>query len=463
MQIGVIIERGIKDWQIIQQIGGFGKIHLSGRYIKTIQKNPVHVWVRLVYENTGEPLIFWLEADIQENNEWSAVLENIPAGGLYRIDTCLKEDSCPYFADALRGDIVHHIGVGDLFVIAGQSNASGYGKDFIYDGPELGVHLYKNSECWDLASHPLNDSTGTLHFANREDIMSAHSPYLSFAKYMKRILGYPIGLIQTAQGASPIMRWLPGKQGDLYENMMRCIMQQGGTAAGILWYQGCTEACDRRHENYYEQFEKLVYQTRKDLAYEIPFYTAQINRLTEKADESGDASWSGVREAQRQAAKNINKVYMIPAIDGTMSDLIHNSAAFNMVLGERFAKMALAKSYGKHFHCDAPDLSEAILKGKTLELSFENVMDILDSCYVEPDELMFQIRDDKGSIRIVSYEISGNRIIMELDRRSMGNCYVSNAAGQNPRGRSIVDFTTHLPVVAFIDERVEVQDDDSEG
>lgn len=456
MQIGVIIERGLKDWQIIQQHGGIGSLQLSGRYIINEEQDTIHVWARLVYENTGEPVFFWREAEMKENQEWSIVLNDIPVGGLYRIETCLKEDQCPYFADALRGDIIHHVGVGDLYVIAGQSNSSGYGKDFICDPPDIGVHIYKNSEQWDLASHPLNDSTNTLHLVNREYIMSAHSPYLSFAKYLKGILGYPIGLLQASLGGSPIERWNPRENGDLYRNMLNIIKQQGGAVAGILWYQGCTEACEENHENYFSRFKEMVTGLRAELGDEVPFYTAQLNRLTEKSNEKKDYAWSCIREAQRQAAKNLNKVYMIPTIDGTLSDLIHNSAAFNMVLGERFAKMALVKNYGKRFCCDAPDLKEAVLEKCTLVLSFYNVVDILDSYSVSPDELMLQIMDENGRVNITDYKINSNQIILKLERAVVGTCYVSNAIGQDPKGKCMIDFSTHLPVVSFLDERVKI-------
>lgn len=45
---------------------------------------------------------------------------------------------------AIIEDTIHHIGVGDLYVIAGQSNAAGYGKDSIYNPSEIEVHLLRN-------------------------------------------------------------------------------------------------------------------------------------------------------------------------------------------------------------------------------------------------------------------------------------------------------------------------------
>ena len=47
-----------------------------------------------------------------------------------RIESCLNRGNCGLEASDV-GDMVKHIGVGDLFLIAGQSNAVGYGRDYI--------------------------------------------------------------------------------------------------------------------------------------------------------------------------------------------------------------------------------------------------------------------------------------------------------------------------------------------
>lgn len=42
-------------------------------------------------------------------------------GGLYRIETCMNHAETNGAIEwATRGDMIHHVGVGDLYVIAGQ-------------------------------------------------------------------------------------------------------------------------------------------------------------------------------------------------------------------------------------------------------------------------------------------------------------------------------------------------------
>ena len=454
MQTGVIIDSGLIDWQIIQQENGYGKICLKGHYLTSQDKFNVHVWVRVLREDNSEPLVFWKCAENDGDNSWGIVIPSIPVGGLYRVETCLKEDECIYFADALRGDMIHHIGVGDVYVIAGQSNSSGFGKDSVMDEPILGVHLLKNSNRWDLATHPMNDSTNTKHSVNQETINSGHSPYLSFAKYLKKELGYPIGLIQTALGGSPLSKWNPKEDGALYQNMIEIIEEQNGVITGVLWYQGCTEACEELHENYYERFREFTNELRTHLKASVPIFTVQLNRLTECSSDIKNTAWSSIREDQRRASKEIENVFMVPAIDGTMSDLIHNSAAFNIVLGERIAKKALSKIYNKSYMADAPDLKLAILHKNELTLEFENVYDILDTFNAEASDLLFRVVDDQGVIQIKSYKLWKKCIILELAREVKGKCKVSNAYGQNPQGIHTIDLGTHYPIVAFWNEKV---------
>lgn len=242
MKTGALINKGPSDWQIIQQVDGKADISLSGDWIDYPESRNPKVFVRVVREENGGIVVPWQESENTEPGKWRITVRGIPAGGLYRVETCLHEKGKYEIEWGTRGDMIHHIGVGDLFVITGQSNSAGYGKDPVYDPPEIGVHLLRNNGKWDLATHPMNESTGTIHEENREGGNPGHSPYLSFAKQLKRELGYPIGLIQAALGGSPLSAWNPEENGYLYRNMMNIVRSQTEKIRGVLWYQGCSDA-----------------------------------------------------------------------------------------------------------------------------------------------------------------------------------------------------------------------------
>jgi sialate O-acetylesterase len=459
MQIGAIIEKGPLDWQIIQQVNGRGDISLSGSWLTTEseQLNIPKVFVRVVKEDTGDSIIPWQSAESCAKGKWNITVRNIPVGGLYRVETCLNHGENTAFEWAIRGDMIHHIGIGDVYVIAGQSNSAGYGKDPVYDPPELGIHVLRNSEKWDLASHPLNESTNTIHEENREGANPGHSPYLSFARQLKRELGYPIGLIQASLGGSPLSAWNPEENGILYRGMMKTIRSQGSRIKGVLWYQGCSDAVEDACDTYLGRFKSMVSHLRKDLEDQgLAFLTVQLNRLVSPADEVANRCWGKVREAQRQAAKQIPNVFVIPSTDSTLSDAIHNSSASNMVIGERLAKSALKNIYGKSFVFDAPDLLEArkVEDDKVL-LMFENVYNRLYTYEVGADDLPFTVEDAGGFVEIKGYEQKdGNTITIILERKLQGECQVHGAYEQNPKAIITVDFASHLPMLSFYGVKV---------
>jgi hypothetical protein len=356
--IGVTITTAPDDWQIIQRdINNCGAFVVAG-YWKTIETK-FDVQVRLVNEDDGSPVtqaLDWQNSKIDLSNQsFSVELKYIPAGGLYRLETRIIR---PYAADTrpLRGDYRHHIGVGDIYVITGQSNASGTGLGHITDPPLLGVHLFGNNEQWKLATHPLEDATGTLHPITITSIFHGHSPWLAFAKKIHRECNIPVGLIPCALGGSSICQWVQvdGQPGRLFDNMQDMINSASdGIIAGILWYQGESDCMDtKKLELYPERFNKLLelFIAKWD---KVNIFTGQLNCYIDPDPELG-RRWSKMREIQRQFALKYSNIHLIVSAGLPLSDVIHNSAAANVMLGERFADAALQHIYGREIIATFP-------------------------------------------------------------------------------------------------------------
>ena len=452
MKLGAFIEQGPMNWQILQQNNGWAQIHLAGSWANEEMSDDLRVFVRIVSEDTGASVVPWQRCEALEDNRWRTTVSNIPAGGLYRIESCLTQSGSRVFEWGTRGDMIHHVGVGDLYVIAGQSNSAGYAKDSIFDPPEIGIHLLKNNGRWDLASHPMNESTGTIHESNREGGNPGHSPYLSFARQLKRALGYPIGLIAAALGGSPLSAWNPEEDGFLYRNMMDILKANGNTVKGILWYQGCSDTTEELCDTYLDRFERLVFHMRDDMKDDqLPIITVQINRLVTPSTEASDRCWGKIREAQRQAVKKLENVYIVSSTDLKLSDTIHNSSASNITIGERLAAVALQQIYGKGKIFEAPDLIEARITAQDkISLLFDHIKNRIYTFDVPEDELPFAAADDMGSLRIRKYEVKGaNELELTFDRVIKGRCQVNGASEQNPKPVIPVDFASHLPMLSF--------------
>ncbi|QHW33836.1 sialate O-acetylesterase [Paenibacillus rhizovicinus] len=464
-QIGVMIKQGPQSWGIIQQVNGTASIAMSGIWSANEACKSPQVYARVVREDSAEMIVAWVAAEMGEGQAWTIRLDHVPAGGLYRIETCLQianaepegERSVVGLEWAMRGDMIHHVGVGDLWVIAGQSNAAGYGKGPVNDPPEMGIHLLRNNGNWDLATHPFNESTNTIHIENREGGNPGHSPFLAFARMIKRKTGYPVGLVQTALGGSPLRSWNPQEEGTLYRNMVNIVQSVGGTVKGVLWYQGCSDCNPEECHTYGERFGAMVSEWRRDLQDAgLPFITVQLNRHTASPamnDAEADRSWGTLREQQRTAALMMDHVTVVPAIDCPLSDEIHNSPAGNLLIGERMARAALATVYGQNLHYRAPIISNARLSsdaagGTTVELEFGDVGGYL--LHTGPSQSVFTLEDEDGNVDVLEWYISGKDTIhIKPGRPLQGQLYVNGAYERNPAAYFPLDSLTYMPVLSF--------------
>lgn len=462
---GVFIEEGLSDWQIVQHRNKKAEITLSGSWIvpKAAVKQGVEdarPMVRVLSEDDNSQIIPWTYAESTKNEDsvtgsWSATL-TIPAGGLYRIETGLEtKGSAPGVLWVFRGDTRLHIGVGDVFLIGGQSNSAGYGKDIAFDPPELGVHLYRNRHVWDLATHPMNESAFGADAKNAEMGVSGTSPYLSFGKNFRKFSHYPVGLVATAMGGQAMKRWNP-EGGKLYLNMVAQAKACGGDFAGVLWYQGCSDTDEKNAPTYKEKYYTMINAFRKELGYDIPFFTFQLNR---QIDGLNDPGWGVVREAQRAAAKELPKVYILPTMDCSLSDAIHNDAHSCMRLGERMARLCGNVLYdGPEFF--APEISSAVCKDTQVTLSFANMQlgFIVRSPLYENLGLTFM--DDEGEILFERADFpkdAKNTLTLTLNRKPVGACTVSYGWQANPTFMPLQDEVTYLPLLSFYQVPVDLK------
>jgi hypothetical protein len=450
---GVCIDSGPQPFQIVQQDAhGLGVIRLKGRW-RHASRDAI-VQARIVDERLQSPICPWQQAQIQTESDWEISLDQIPAGGLYRTQTRLVlKDNVPEWG--AHGDVIHHLGVGDLWVIAGQSNAAGYGLGAVDDPPKLGLHILKNNERWDIAAHPLNDPTGSTH-ANTEIANPGHSPYLGFARQLRSALGYPIGLIQTALGNSRLSQWNPveNPSAPLYHNLLHCVRLAGGRVRGMLWYQGESDTNPRLAQTYERRFADFVTRLREDLGDpQLPIILAQSNRYTGPQSPEEHRGWSIVREAQRNARK-LGNVSVVPTLDLPLSDDCHTSPQGNLLLGHRKAEAALAMVYRKTEASSAPDVLQAVrgIDGRSIELTFSNVATRLQ--FIAPGEDDFALEDENGSIEVRKVEcIAHDRVRLSLARPASPSARVHSALGANPHA-NLRDVERNMPILAFYGMRV---------
>jgi sialate O-acetylesterase len=126
--------------------------------------------------------------------------------------------------------------------------------------------------------------------------------------------------------------------------MYRRVLAAGGKVAGVLWYQGESDASPQAAPRFLDRFQTLVSAIRSDFkSPNLPFYYVQIGRFTSLTHPN---EWNAVQEAQRLAESAIPNSGMAVAVDLSLDDLIHVSTQDLKRLGKRLAFLALGGKPG---------------------------------------------------------------------------------------------------------------------
>ncbi len=408
--------RDVCDYMIIQRnADGFGKCVFTG---KINPSNGNLVIARVMREDNNVMIIPWTECKV-EDAAFSVEL-TVPAGGLYRIEARQTNgefnpvnnnyDWAPYV------ECVHHVGVGEIFVMAGQSNMSGYGKDPAYDPPEMGVHLFDNSGKWGIAAHPLCTSINPVYPNN--DGSAGTSPGLSFAKAMKKALGVPVGLVSACLGGSSLESWNPAEKEPFLYNSMVDKIGEVGDFSGMIWYQGCNETNEEECFSYYEKFCEAVRLWRNKFG-DFPIVTCQLNRHASRENDN-NRCWGAVRDAQRRAALTLKDVYIVTTNDLPVCDGIHNTSGASVIIGERIAG-ALQKMYYKLPGYSAPVITRAKkIDGNKIFVSVSGCQ-VLKTMDDNPCGL--SIEDEKGMMECLSVSTRDGGLEITAGRKILGKAY----------------------------------------
>lgn len=145
----------------------------------------------------------------------------VPAGGWYRLEVRALDAA----GATIKTAVVDPVGVGEVFLISGQSYAAGANDEHqrIDDPLERSVLLDVPAKVWRTAHDPFPhvDNGGTI--------------WPAFANAIQPLLRVPVGLVNVAVGGTASRQWMPGE--DLYKRFV-----EGGRAAGrfrfVLWQQG---------------------------------------------------------------------------------------------------------------------------------------------------------------------------------------------------------------------------------
>lgn len=154
----------------------------------------------------------------------------------------------------------------------------------------------------------------------------------------------------------------------LYNGMINPILSYA--ISGAIWYQGESNA--GRSYQYRMAFPLMITDWRKQWGQgDFPFYFVQLANFMAKDNAPVESGWAELREAQSMTL-NLPNTGQAVIIDVGESDDIHPRN--KLVVGERLARIALARDYGKKdLVYSGPTYKSMKVDGSKVRLSFDHV------------------------------------------------------------------------------------------
>lgn len=295
------------DYQVFQRsTQSSGAFIIRGQLSEPASK-PTKIQVKFGHrqEAQGDGAVSTLGV-IQKGESQFSFKSRYLAGGWHRLDVRAVAGE-----EIVGQAVVEHVGIGEVFVIAGQSNSANHGEE------KQKINIQKVStfdgKAWRIADDPQPGASGR-----------GGSFIPPFANELVKKFNVPVGIVSTGVGATSVREWLPEgerfpnpptimnkvvshpkggwmSKGDIYRNLISRVKSLGRYGfRAVLWHQGESDANQKDESRtlsgqlYQEYLGKLIKATRKDLNWECPWVVAQASYHT--PDDPGSED---IRAAQR--------------------------------------------------------------------------------------------------------------------------------------------------------------------
>ena len=179
--------------------------------------------------------------------------------GWHRLELRFMQNNNP-----LAIKTIDPIGVGEVFIVAGQSNSANSG-DAPHTPTDSRVSTWGPSG-WRFGYDPQPAATG-----------AGGSPWPVAGDLLASRYDVPIGFLSVGYGGTPVDRWVPS-QNDLFPRITDALdaVEPSGARA-ILWHQGESNAGGTAAEDYARMLGEVVLGSREHAGYEIPWIVARVS------------------------------------------------------------------------------------------------------------------------------------------------------------------------------------------
>jgi len=354
--------------------------------------------------------------------KWSAKLPNPKPGGPYELTV----------AGTANTIVVRNVLVGEVWLCSGQSNMVWPMSQDANAATELPAAKFPKIRLFQVPAlfqeQPVDDVAGRWVECDPNTVAGFSAVAYYFGRDLHRILGCPIGLIQSAVGGTKAELWTSKRAFDTDPNLKEALedsqqraarypaeqaayeqalaawkeaaekakaqgqeppARPGGprtsnplgslfhgmiaplthyTIAGVIWYQG--ESDGQAWQLYRKVFPAMIadwrnWWGRKDL----PFLYVQLPNYRQRLEKPGDADWARQRESQLMTL-SVPHTAMAITIDVGDADTIHPTN--KQPVGLRLSLAAQKIAYGKDVVYSGPIMESVRFEGGKAVVSFKH-------------------------------------------------------------------------------------------
>lgn len=386
--------------------------------------------------------------DAAKDGRWSVQVDSKEAGGPFALTIAGKNKV--ELKDVL---------VGEVWICSGQSNmewsikaTNAEERDRVNAlAPNPLLRMFKVTK--NIQQQPVTEETGKWQSAQPKVVQEFSAVGYFFGRELQEKLKIPVGMINTSWGGTRAEAWTSRnvlEQNPIYKTMIETqeaavkkypevlakykeaaekaksegknppaapanptanpnapsVLYNGMIAPllpyaikGAIWYQGESNAGVAY--DYRTLFPMMIQNWRADWKKgEFPFYFVQLASYLAINHEPSESSWAELREAQALTVKKLPNTGMAVITDYGHEADIHPTP--KQPVGERLARLALAKDYGQKIESSGPEFASMKINGNKAVLQFSHTTGGLDAREFGPTD---ERKDAAGKVRGAAWRV----------------------------------------------------------
>ena len=347
------------------------------------------------------------------------------------------------------------VGVGDIYVVAGQSNASGRSSSrFSGSIAGLTATVFGNDYRWKPLRDPTDSPLGQVDVVSR-DSYAGGSVWPLVAKELMRKEPVPVAFVPCAKGTTSIAMWqrddrTPARSDTLYGSMLRRVRAVGGHIRAVLFWQGENNARNRTsHDSYEASLLHFAADVRGDVG--VPIVVAQMGDYRHEWYTA--ASVDAIRLAQQDAWGTSNVVAGPVLYDVDLHGDVHFRRASDMVVAARRWAATIRSGILHRESATSPRLIGATYDGA---LTITIAADVGASSLAPGAVGGIVVRCQGVTVPLVGAIAGPTSITLTLSKPAAGPLTITLGSGRSAAGSQVpVEASAwQLPMIMFVDRAV---------